>query len=215
MSLAKRQHFDWGKEAPKAGFDFKYFFDRPEIEKRIGEGNARAMRSALQKIRVRARDSMKKRKKPSKANPPQPPNRHVGRNEGLGLIQFFFDPNKNTGVVGHIRFNSKAFKASGINGGAPTLPNLLNFGGRTTVRSYAYTTRGKKIAEDGTISGGRTKKTKKKRKRRKAKVGYYRYHPSAPQRRIKVEPRPVMELALTKETEEGNVIESWGGVVTG
>jgi len=84
----------------------KIFFDTGHVKRRLGKAKAKSMSKGLAYIRQRAASSMRKRKKSS--SPGKPPSRHFGgRFEGLGQILFYYDPRKESGVVGPVRFHTK------------------------------------------------------------------------------------------------------------
>lgn len=97
----------------------KLFFDRPEIEKRIGQAQARALRAIGREVRLEARDLLVKRKGPSE--PGDPPHVHsTDRKYTLRFILYFYEPEASTVVVGPVGLSSRP------------APGLLEQGGRRT-----------------------------------------------------------------------------------
>ena len=75
------------------------FFDKQHVQKRIGKAKSKVMSKGLAFVRQIAASGMRKRRK--SLQPGQPPSRHFGgRFEGLGKILFYYDPGKESGVVG-------------------------------------------------------------------------------------------------------------------
>lgn len=106
-----------------AGFDLKtavkLFFDRPEIEKRIGLAEVRALRAIGSQVRLEARDLLVKRKGPSK--PGDPPHVHsTDKKYTLRFILYFYEPEAHTVVVGPIGLTRRP------------APELLEKGGTRT-----------------------------------------------------------------------------------
>lgn len=84
----------------------KLFFDTAHVKRRLDKAKSKSMSKGPAFIRQHAASSMRKRKKASQ--PGQPPSRHFGgRCEGLGKIPFYYDPRKESGVVGPVRFHTK------------------------------------------------------------------------------------------------------------
>jgi hypothetical protein len=93
------------------------FFDRPRVQKAVSHANRRALSRAGAFVRTRARTSMRKRRGTSP--PGQPPFAHEGSLRRM--ILFGYEPSRETVVVGPVGFRSS------------DAPNVLEFGGRTTV----------------------------------------------------------------------------------
>lgn len=93
------------------------FFDRPQVQKAVSHANRRALSRAGAFVRTRARTSMRKRRGTSR--PGQPPYAHEGSLRRM--ILFGYEPSRETVVVGPVGFRSS------------DAPNVLEFGGRTTV----------------------------------------------------------------------------------
>jgi hypothetical protein len=100
--------------------DYKFFFDRPAVQKKVKDGVQSVLARMGAFVRTRAQRSI--RPAPKKHFIPvagQPPRSHVGTLRDL--IFFGYDTSTETMVVG-----PKLFKS-----GKPTAPNLLEFGGST------------------------------------------------------------------------------------
>ena len=95
------------------------FFDRPKVQRAMDRAKRRRLSRAGAFIRQRARTSIRKRKRQSR--PGQPPSSHTGLLRRF--ILFGYDRRSDSVVVGPVGFRrSRA-------------PNVLEFGGRTTVES--------------------------------------------------------------------------------
>lgn len=95
------------------------FFDRPKVMRSVDRAKRRSLSKAGAFIRQRARTSIRKRKRSSP--PGQPPSSHTGLLRRF--ILFGYDRRSDSVVVGPVGFRrSRA-------------PNVLEFGGRTTVES--------------------------------------------------------------------------------
>lgn len=93
------------------------FFDRPRVQMAVSHANRRVLSRAGAFVRTRARTSMRKRRGTSP--PGQPPYAHEGSLRRM--ILFGYEPSRETVLVGPVGFRSS------------TVPNVLEFGGRTTV----------------------------------------------------------------------------------
>jgi hypothetical protein len=105
---------------PDFGFSIvpkNFFFDRAAVQAALTVGNRKALSKAGAFVRTRAQTSMRKRKAPSA--PGQPPSVHVGTLKRL--LFFSYDPNASSVVIGPVKF------------GRGEAPNVLEFGGETTV----------------------------------------------------------------------------------
>lgn len=106
------------------------FFDRPRVQKAVSHANRRALSRAGAFVRTRARTSMRKRRGTSR--PGQPPYAHEGSLRRM--ILFGYEPSRETVVVGPVGFRSS------------DAPNVLEFGGRTTVvRRRRSSRRGQRV----------------------------------------------------------------------
>lgn len=157
------------------------FFDRAEVQRRIGQARAGALRRQGAFVRTRARSSMRRRKKTSAAG--QPPSVHSRAPDYLRQILYAYDERSDSVVVGPVLLNGR----SGMMGGA-TVPSLHEHGGTVQIREY--------------LAFGRTwwrmdyrlKAAKRAPKRT---------------RTVKYPPRPFMVPALEREIAEGNLPAAW------
>ena len=95
------------------------FFDRAAVRKLIGAKNAKALSKAGAFVRTRARSSLRRRKKPSRAG--SPPSVHSSDTVAtLKNILFAYDPGREAVIVGPVGFNQ------GDDGG---VPRLMEHGG--------------------------------------------------------------------------------------
>ncbi len=93
------------------------FFDRPKVQRTVDRAKRRSLSRAGAFIRQRARTSIRRRKRTSR--PGEPPTSHTGLLRRF--ILFGYDRRSDSVVVGPVGFRrSRA-------------PNVLEFGGRTTV----------------------------------------------------------------------------------
>lgn len=102
------------------------FFDRPAIQRAIDRATARALNRSGAMIRLTARRSIRRRKKPSM--PGQPPSSPTGILRES--ILYGFDPRQRSVVAGPALRRSGA----GDGGTARTVPALLEGGGRVRRR---------------------------------------------------------------------------------
>lgn len=106
-----------------------WFFDRPEVLRRIGMANARRLRRAGAFIRRRAQTDILRRRKGVSA-PGQPPHVHSrDRFASLRNIQFFLDRSGEALIVGPVKLNLASRDAHG----SKTVPELLEFGGTAAI----------------------------------------------------------------------------------
>lgn len=166
------------------------FFTDPAIEKAVDKSVALALSKWGAYVRRSARQSIKKRKKPSL--PGNPPHSHEGSLKRL--LNFYFDKVTKTVVVGpEIKSNSSG------------APNTLEFGG-ASVKSPKNVDRKFKVGDFGPIRAvqdatGREvfvwTRLKSGKQCRRASELYKRYIVSK-WRVIKVAPRPYMNPAMMK-----------------
>lgn len=102
--------------------DFKYFFDKPAVLKKIKDGTQSVLAKAGSFVRTRAQRSIRPRKKSSA--PGQPPSSHTGLLRSL--IFFAYDPSSESVVIGPKLLSGSKRK------GSATVPQLLEFGGAAT-----------------------------------------------------------------------------------
>jgi len=108
------------------------FFDRPKVRRGADRAKRRALSKAGAFIRQRARTSIRKRKG---ASPPgQPPRSHEGSLRRL--ILFGFGRASDSVVVGPARLNRPG-----------EAPNVLEFGGRTTITRRRTKKNGRRVLE--------------------------------------------------------------------
>jgi len=94
------------------------FFDRRKVIDKVAKANRRNLSKAGAFIRRSAKSSIRKRKRISR--PGEPPSSHEGSLRRL--IYFGYEPNRETVVIGPVRF------------GAGKAPALLERGGRTRLK---------------------------------------------------------------------------------
>ena len=99
---------------------FSMFFDRAGVIKKVKDGTKSVLSKAGAFVRRRAQTSIRKRKKSS--TPGSPPSSHVGLLRQL--IFFGYDARTESVVVGPKLLKSKS----------PTVPQLLEFGGRVRTK---------------------------------------------------------------------------------
>jgi len=108
------------------------FFDRPKVRRAVDRAKRRALSRAGAFIRQRARTSIRKRK--GAAPPGKPPRSHEGSLRRR--ILFGFDRASDSVVVGPARLNRPG-----------DAPNVLEFGGRTTVKRRPRRKDGTRVIE--------------------------------------------------------------------
>lgn len=166
----------------------KLFFDRAEVQRKIGKARANALSRQGAFVRRRARTDVLRRRKGVSAVG-RPPSVHSKR--GLREIYFYYDARSQSVVVGPVKLN----KATYTTRGRTTLPNLLEFGGSA------------RIHEVQNRPGGPWFRRDLRRRRRPGKN--YRT------RTAKYKPRPFMSVALEREVEAGTIADSWRNVIKG
>lgn len=166
----------------------KLFFDRAEVQKRIGKAQASALSRQGAFVRRRARTSvLRRRKRVSMAG--SPPSIHS--TGGLKEIYFFYDPRSQSVVVGPVRLN----KATYTTRGRSTLPNLLEFGGTARIMEVQRKPGGPWFRQD--------------LRRRRRPSNKYRT------RNARYKPRPFMSVALDMEIKAGTIADLWRNAVQG
>jgi hypothetical protein len=109
----------------------EYFLDRAAVLARAGKMRARALGMGGAYIRRKARDLLRKGKKP--AQPGKPPKTH-GSEPNVRTILFAMDPATDTMLIGPVKLNSaKRLRASN----RLTVPELLEQGGTAEVDQYS------------------------------------------------------------------------------
>ncbi|MEQ9616668.1 MAG: hypothetical protein RLN60_01395 [Phycisphaerales bacterium] len=108
------------------------FFDRPKVRRGVDRAKRRALSKAGAFIRQRARTSIRNRK--GAASPGQPPRSHEGSLRRL--ILFGFDRASDSVVVGPASLNRPG-----------EAPNVLEFGGRTTITRRRSKKNGRRVLE--------------------------------------------------------------------
>lgn len=104
-------------------------FNRKEMERDIGKENALAMNKMAAFVRRRARSSLRRRKKSAPAG--SPPSVHSSHSVAtLKNIQYAYDPQSHSTVVGVMPFESKSLEWNSAGTGAA----LQESGGRAVFR---------------------------------------------------------------------------------
>lgn len=167
----------------------KFFFDRQKINDAIDREKKRALSRAGAFVRRRQRSSIKRRK--SVSQPGRPPHSHTKSGaEGRASIKrilFGYSPIDESVFIGMVKVSS-----SQVRGDKP-LPGILEDGG------WIYQPKGTYVPQQGRDDGGRF--TEK------------RLMPLKKARRLRIKPRSSAVPALEKETDLGNVIKPWKGVL--
>lgn len=115
---------------PRPLFQVKQlFFDRPKVRKAVDQGTRRVLSRFGAFVRTKARDLTKKRpaKRQRTSDPGQPPRRHTGVLRRL--IFFAYEPERRTVVIGPAKIHGSP--------DSPTIPEVLEHGGRTKLSSGA------------------------------------------------------------------------------
>jgi hypothetical protein len=205
------------------------FFDRAELQRKIGKRNAAAMSKAGAYIRTTAQTKVLKRRK-SRSRPGQPPHVHSrDKKYSLKFITFKFDEDSESLVVGPEKVPAK-------NPGNPTIvagytvPQIMEHGGTITVReekppdtpNVTYDWRREGIFRSPTRRANPKKRWRHSRGRRRPKGKWKpmpKYNPKQPllkrKRRVRIDKRPFMSVALRIEIQKGVVNKSWYSSVVG
>jgi|JI10StandDraft_1071094.scaffolds.fasta_scaffold68876_7 hypothetical protein len=205
------------------------FFDRANVQAMIGKRNAAAMSKAGAYIRTRAQTKVLKRKK-SRSRPGQPPHVHSkDRVHNLKYIHFFFDKTKESMVVG-------PSKVPATNAYSPTLmagytvPQIMEHGGTITIveekpqdtPNVTYDWRRKGVYNNPTRRANPKKRMKHSRGRRRPRKHWKPLPKGDPRkpllrrrRRVRIDERPFMSVALKMEIKSGLVRKSWYSSVVG
>lgn len=184
-------------------------FDDKAIERAIGRARSKSMARGAAFVRQAARrDILRRRKRVSE--PGQPPSIRASKG-GLRDIRFFYDRTKGEAVIGPLKYNRSFDRYPSS---APTLPNLLEFGGTVTNQMEAVNVAESRefIGGYDRIGGDPARRTRARFKTVKAHTVYRRNRFKKPQT-IRVRERPFMIAALRQETRKGNVIRAWRGAV--
>lgn len=111
----------------KPAFDLRwsmkdYFFDRPEVQRRVDDATRKELSKAGAFIRQRAKHSLRRRKRTSE--PGETPSIHIRDPVAtLRNIWFVYDPDAKSVIVGPI----------GLDGSSQPVPSLMEFGGTSRV----------------------------------------------------------------------------------
>lgn len=167
-----------------------FFFDRETVEKRLADGERRAMSKIGAFVRTSARTSIRKRKKVSL--PGQPPNAHTSEKVvTLKNILFGYDPKAHSVVIGPVKLNSRA--SDWIDSGSTATPGLIERGGVATLQEERWKSK-----------DGKQYKWRRRDMRRAASENKeYR------SRRATFRARPFMAPALERERSNGKLISAW------
>lgn len=176
------------------------FFDTAEVQRRVGEGKARAMSRQGSFLRKRWRtQTLRRRKSPSM--PGSPPHVHsTDARRTLRNILFALDKSSDSLVVGPVKLNQVNFRSAVRMGNRASVPELMEKGGTAIILEEAYRD----------PRGGRPKEWFRqdlRRRRRPDKV--YR------KRRAKYKPRPSAQPTLDAEVAAGTIADSWQNQVRG
>lgn len=204
------------------------FFDRAELQKKIGKRNAMAMMKAGAYIRKRAQTRiLKRRKKPSA--PGQPPNVHAkDKKRSLRYITFHFNEDTESLIVGPQKIPNNP-QSPTIAAGY-TVPQILEFGGTIAIKeekpqdtiNVTFDWRREGTYDNPTRRANPKKRRKHSRGRRRPKSRWKKmpkYKKNQPllkrTRRARIDKRPFMSVALKQEIQAGIVKKAWYTSVVG
>ncbi len=177
-----------GPPPVKLTFTLKEFYiDHQRMKAAKDRSVNRGITKGLRFIRTRARQSIRRRKGPSKQG--QPPHAHT-MGPSLKTILWDFDPASQSGIVGPVKLNGTPLSAKA----QVTVPNAIEVGGLVTFKAGSW------IHVQGRDVRGRF--TKKKLTRLKDK------------KRVRIKPRPFMLPALEFEVAAGNVVSAFRDTFT-
>lgn len=106
---------------------FKYFFDRPEVLKRLADKEVRDLSQIGAYAMRTVRQSMRPGGKAGKSSQPGEPPRYHTKLLRDGVL-FAYEPSRHSVVVGPRKLNGRSIQ---------DIPRILNFGGRTRVPEAA------------------------------------------------------------------------------
>lgn len=167
------------------------FFDAPKIMAAVDAAKRRNLSRQLSHIRRTARQTLRKRAKPSGSG--QAPSVHTAdKFATLKNIPFFYDTSTDSGVVGPLKIGHRK-----------SVPNILEFGGTANRRKKRYIDLTKQEAKRGQTKHGRPVRLA---------TAYHKdldYHRAVIRGRVNYAPRPFMEPTFVKELKGGRVEDTW------
>lgn len=110
----------------------KLFFDRVEVERRLGAQRTKLMGKCGAYARKVAIRSMRRVGKNGKPSPADSPPRYHGNDPSLRTILFALEPQTERVVVGPIRFNQKQYFGGSLQ--SAVIPKLHEVGGVLSIR---------------------------------------------------------------------------------
>ena len=171
---------------------------KPQAVKRaVNRGKDYAMKRGAAIVRQTARQNVLRRRKRVSAPGTPPSIHHTGRG-GLREIFFVYDSTRGEAMIGPLKYNKKSFDK--LKSDKPTLPNLLEFGGVINSQFQKVDVAAVRSAGGQFVSHAKVK---------------YRWSKFAKPRRVRVQPRPFMSVALDKEIKKGSILNAWKGAVMG
>lgn len=172
--------------APSFTVDYslqQFFFDRAKIQAEVDRNERRELSKIGAFVRRRARSSLRRRKRVSL--PGEKPSIRSRDSASLKTILFGYVPQSHSVVIGPVKLN-------GSNLGNSTVPNLLEFGGRTTVHESRYYDR-----------------------RMPWHQGIWKQGPVEHRKRnVRIRSRPFMGPAFEEELAAGTIADVWAGFLS-
>lgn len=101
-----------------------WFFDRRKVTDPVERATRDYLRRAGGQVRLRARRSLRRRKRTSV--PGRPPSIHAPGSRGLKLILFAMEPGSQSVIVGPVKFPAKGRR----------VPSVLEHGGATQIQAF-------------------------------------------------------------------------------
>lgn len=169
----------------------KLFLDRANIQKRIGQGRARALSRQGAFVRTTAIQKVLRRRKGVSRPGGAPSVRSRDSIRTLRKVLFSYDDQSESVVVGPVKLN----QVNQTSAGRLSVPQLLEFGGTAKIHEVQYNPGGVWFRRD-------------LRKRQRSSYAY----------RIRsaiYAPRPFMSVALQREIDAGTITDSWHNVLQG
>lgn len=205
------------------------FFDRAEVQRKIGKRNAAAMSKAGAFIRTKAQTRVLRRRK-ARSRPGQPPSVHSkDRVRNLKYIHFYFNKNTESLVVGPSKVPAKNPSSPTIMAGY-TVPQIMEHGGTIVVKeekpqdtpNVTYDWRRWGVYTNPARRANPKKRWKHSRGRRRPKKNWKplpKYNPRQPllkrRRRIRIDKRPFMSVAFKMAIKENVVKKCWTSSLVG
>lgn len=204
------------------------FFDRAEVQRRIGKRNAAALSKLGAFIQTKAKTRVLKRGK-RRSRPGQPPIVHSqDPKRSLRYIHFYMNKDWENLKVGPSKIPNDPTSPTIAAG--YTVPQILEFGGTIQIKeekpedtiNVTYDWRREGVYDNPARRANPKKRRRHSRGRRKARNRWKplpKYNKNKPllkrRRRVRIDKRPFMSVALREVVKEGVVKKAWYSSVVG